>query len=89
MGDLDLDLPDYIDEELLDADEDFDDERAGKRRKLEPEEEQRQLRERLHLEQRALQERQMQEQVRQHFLHYARQNGIAQQDQVEILDQLM
>ena len=87
MGDLDL--PDYIDEELLDADEDFDDERAGKRRKLEPEEEQRQLRERLYLEQRALQERQMQEQVRQHFLHYARQNGIAQQDQVEILDQLM
>ena len=66
-----------------------DDERAGKRRKLEPEEEQRQLRERLHLEQRALQEKQMQEQVRQHFLHYARQNGIAQQDQVEILDQLM
>ena len=45
MGDLDLDLPDYIDEELLDADEDFDDDRAGKRRKLEPEEEQRQLQE--------------------------------------------
>ena len=87
MGDLDL--PDFIDEELLDADEDFDDERAGKRRKLEPEEEQRQLRERLHLEQRALQERQMQEQVRHQFLHYARYNGIAQQDQVEILDQLM
>ena len=86
MGDLDL--PDFIDEELLDADEDFDDERAGKRRKLEPEEEQRQLRERLHLEQRALQERQMQEQVRHQFLHYARYNGIAQQDQVEILDEL-
>ena len=89
MGDLDL--PDFIDEELLDADEDFDDERAGKRRKLEPEEEQRQRQQEL-LEQARCKEaeRQMQAShaVRLQFLHYARLNGIAQQDQVEILDEL-
>ena len=82
MGDIDL--PDFLDEELLDADEDFDDERAGKRRKLEPEEEQRQrqqqLLEQVQREKAERQKMQANQSVRQHFLHYARLNGIAQQE---------